>query len=143
MSLDQLFEDDDEDEGEAELDGEVELEAEDEEQLDAELGEARDYVLEDVRELLDDYVLGRDSAADILRELQADLAEWEEDLDSNPFEPDHPQLAAAWNDATDSIRDGYRLLILGIERDQPEFFETGFGMIERGVHGREAVLNAE
>lgn len=134
---------DDDDEDDEHPDGEVELLAQDEDELDAEMSEAREYVLEDVRDLIDEYMDGRESAAVTLSELSADLVEWENDLDQNPFDPDHPQLAAAWTEATNAIRDGYRLIIMGIERDQPEFFQTGYTMIEEGVYARDAVLNAD
>ena len=137
------IDDHDDDDEDAEGEGEVELQAQDEDELDAEMSEAREYVLEDVRDLIDEYMEGRESAADTLSELNADLVEWENDLDKNPFDPDHPQLAAAWSQATNAIRDGYRLIILGIERDQPEFFQTGYTMIEEGVYARDAALNAE
>jgi hypothetical protein len=135
--------DEDDDEDSPEGDGEVLILAQDEDELDAEMSEAREFVLEDVRQLIDELVQGMETVEETLRELRIDLADWESDLENNPFAPDHPHLAAAWNDATNTIRDGYRLIIMGIERDQPEFFQAGYTMIEDGVYGRDAVLNAD
>lgn len=131
-------EEDDDDEDDPNL--EVEILAQDEDELDAETAEARESILEQLRELLDEYMQGVETAEETLEELRADLADWA--AEDNPFDPvSMESLAATWHEATNAVRDGYSLIILGIERGQPEFFQAGYEMIEQGLFGRDDALN--
>lgn len=109
-------------------------------ELEAELEGARESLLEELRELLDDYMQGEETAEETRAELQEDLDEWDQECADNPFLPDFPDLAEAWGEATDIISDGYNLMIMGIDRGQPEFLQEGYLMVEDGLFRRDAVL---
>lgn len=117
-----------------------ELSPAEEEQLDIEIEETREAVLEMLRELLDDYLNGDESLEETEAELLEDLQDWQEEEASFRF-ADFPELSEAWQNSTASITEGYQLMLMGLELDQPEFLQEGYLMVEEGLFGRDQVLN--
>ncbi|MGE0490137.1 MAG: hypothetical protein AB7S38_13095 [Vulcanimicrobiota bacterium] len=120
----------------------IDLDELDTEDLEVELDGARESALEELRLLLDDFMTGEESREETVKELRTDLEEWEAEVHDNPF-AEFPQLAQGWNDCLDSIIEGYSLILMGIDQDQPEFLQAGYLMVEEGIYGRGELLACE
>lgn len=111
------------------------------EALESELENARDGLLTELRELLDEVMSGEVDPEEAIAELDEDLQEFDLECEDNPFLPDFPDLAAGWREATETISEGYNLMLMGIDQNQPEFLQAGYLMVEDGLYRRDAILD--